>query len=126
MCCLGAPIALLWRFRELPEDLASYGPLPGLLSAAASLLFSCSVVAFSVLLRSLHCCLFVEIILPFAPSCVAGAVMDAHVQNDILLRDRTRNLVVVGRQPHPNPNHSSYSSVGRPRRGVTAAPLGVV
>ena len=21
MCCLGAPIALLWRFRELPEDL---------------------------------------------------------------------------------------------------------
>ena len=23
MCCLGAPIALLWRFRELPEDLAS-------------------------------------------------------------------------------------------------------
>ena len=57
---------------------------------------------------------------------VAGAVMDAHVQNDILLRDRTRNLVVVGRQPHPNPNHSSYSSVGRPRRGVTAAPLGVV
>ena len=20
MCCLGAPIALLWRFRELPED----------------------------------------------------------------------------------------------------------
>ena len=21
-CCLGAPIALLWRFRELPEDLA--------------------------------------------------------------------------------------------------------
>ena len=57
---------------------------------------------------------------------VASAVMDAHVQNDILLRDRTRNLVVVGRQPHPNPNHSSYSSVGRPRRGVTAAPLGVV
>ena len=69
MCCLGAPIALLWRFRELPEDLASYGPLPGLLSAAASLLFSCSVVAFSVLLRSLHCFLFVAIILPFAPSC---------------------------------------------------------
>ena len=69
MCCLGACIALLWRFRELPEDLASYGPLPGLLSAAASLLFSCSVVAFSALLRSLHCCLFVAIILPFAPSC---------------------------------------------------------
>ncbi len=29
---------------------------------------------------------------------VAGAAMDdAHVQNDIMLRDRTRNLVVVGR-----------------------------
>ena len=53
---------------------------------------------------------------------VVGAVMDAHVQNEILLRDRTRNLAVVGRLPHPNPNHSSYSSVGRPRRGVTAAP----
>ena len=25
---------------------------------------------------------------------VAGAAMDAHVQNDIMLRDRTRNLVV--------------------------------
>ena len=36
------------RFRELPEDLASYGPLPGLLSAAASFLFSCLFVAFSV------------------------------------------------------------------------------
>ncbi len=23
MCCLGVPIAVLWRFRELPEDLAS-------------------------------------------------------------------------------------------------------
>jgi len=59
---------LLWRFRELPEDLASYGQLPGLLSAATSLLFSCPFVAFSVLLRSLHCCLFVAITLPFAPS----------------------------------------------------------
>ena len=62
----------MWsEFRELPEGLASYGPLPGLLSAAALLLFSCSVVAFSVLsvlLRSLHCCLFVAIIVPFAPS----------------------------------------------------------
>ena len=27
MCCLGAPIALLWRFREQPENLASKGPL---------------------------------------------------------------------------------------------------
>ena len=69
MRCLGSPIALLWRFRELPEGLASYSPLPGLLSAAASLLLIYSVVAFSVLLRSLHCFFFVEIILPFAPSC---------------------------------------------------------
>ena len=30
---LPASIALLWRFRELPEDLASQGPLPGLWSA---------------------------------------------------------------------------------------------
>ena len=34
---------------------------------------------------------------------VAGAAKDAHVQNDILLSDFTRNLVVVGRQPHPDP-----------------------
>ncbi len=57
---------------------------------------------------------------------VAAAVMDAHVQNDIMLRDRTGNLAVVGRRPHPNPSHLSYLSVGRPRRGVTAAPLGAV
>jgi hypothetical protein len=69
MRCLGAPIALLWRFRELPEDLASFGPLPGLLGAAASLLFSCSVVAFSVLPRSLHCCRFVATILDFTSYC---------------------------------------------------------
>ena len=59
MCCLGAPIALLWRFRELPEDLASYGPLPGLLSAAASLLSSCSVVAL------LLCVVAFSSLLPF-------------------------------------------------------------
>ncbi len=34
---------------------------------------------------------------------VAGALMDEHAQSNILLRDRTRNLAVVGRQPHPNP-----------------------
>ena len=59
MCCLGAPIALLWRFRELPEDLASYGPLPRLLCAAASLLFSCSVVAL------LLCVVAFSSLLPF-------------------------------------------------------------
>ena len=60
MCCLGAPIALLWRFRELPEDLASYGPLPGLLCAATSLLFSCSVVAL------LLCVVAFSSLLPFS------------------------------------------------------------
>ena len=39
---------------------------------------------------------------------VAGATKDAQVQNDILLSDCTRNLVVVGRQPHPDPNFASY------------------
>jgi hypothetical protein len=34
---------------------------------------------------------------------VAGAAKDAQVQNDILVSDFTRNLVVVGRQPHPDP-----------------------
>ncbi len=84
--------------------------------------------------------------LPFTPSCgpcsliyfyiacfywdvrlsVVGAVMDAHVQKDILLRDRTRNPAVVGGQPHPNSSHPSYSSVGRPCRGITPPPLGAV
>jgi hypothetical protein len=59
MCCLGAPIALLWRFRELLEDLASFGPLPGLLSAAASLHISCSVVAL------LLCVVAFSSLLPF-------------------------------------------------------------
>ena len=35
---------------------------------------------------------------------VAGAAMDAQVQNDILLIGFTRNRVVVGRQPYPGPN----------------------
>jgi len=38
---------------------------------------------------------------------VAGAAMDAQVQNDILLSDFTRNLVVVGRRPHPGPKFAS-------------------
>ena len=41
---------------------------------------------------------------------VAGAAKDAQVQNDILLSDFTRNHVVVGRQPHPDPN---FASCGR-------------
>ena len=39
---------------------------------------------------------------------VAGAAKDAQVQNDIWLSDFTRNLVVVCRQPHPDPNFASY------------------
>ena len=45
---------------------------------------------------------------------VAGAAKDAQVQNDILLSDFTRNVVVVGRQPHPCPNFASYVLPGRP------------
>jgi len=40
------------------------GPTSWTFSAAASLLFSCSGVAFSSLLRSQHCCLFAAIISP--------------------------------------------------------------
>ncbi len=57
---------------------------------------------------------------------VTGAAMDAHFQNDIMLRDRTRNLVVVGRQPHPNPNYASYSPGGRPHRAAAVDPPGEV
>ena len=51
---------------------------------------------------------------------VAGAAKDAQVQNDILLSDFTRNLVVVGRQPHPDPNFASYVLPGRPHRLAVA------
>ncbi len=37
----------------------------------------------------------------------AGSANDAQVQNDILLSDFTRNLVVVGRQPHSDSNFAS-------------------
>ena len=53
---------------------------------------------------------------------VAGAAKDAQVQNDILLSDFTRNLVVVGRQPHPDPNFASYVLPGRPHRLAVALP----
>ena len=51
---------------------------------------------------------------------VAGAAKDAQVQNDILLSDFTRNLVVIGRQPHPD--FASYVSSGRPHRLAVAHP----
>ena len=50
---------------------------------------------------------------------VAGAAMDARVQSGIMLRDRTRNFFVVGRQPYPNPNYASNSPGGRPHRADT-------
>ncbi len=49
---------------------------------------------------------------------VADAAMDTHIQNDIMLRERTQNLVVVGRQPQPNLNYVSYSPGGRPHRAA--------
>ena len=52
---------------------------------------------------------------------VAGAAKDAQVQSGILFSDFTRNLVVVGRQPHPDPNFASYMTSGCPHR--LAAPL---
>ena len=51
---------------------------------------------------------------------VAGAAKDAQVQNGILLSDFTRYLVVVGRQPNPDPNFPSYVSSGRPHRLAVA------
>ena len=56
---------------------------------------------------------------------VAGAAkdaQDAQVQNDILLSDFTRNLVVVGRQPYPDPNFASYVRPGRPHCLAVALP----
>ena len=35
-------------------------------------------------------------------------------------KDFTRNLVVVGRQPHPDPNFASYVLPGRPHRLAVA------
>ncbi len=61
----GCPIALLWLIRELPETPLGAHFVDSLACAAASFLFSRSVAAFSSLLRSQHCCLFVAIILPF-------------------------------------------------------------
>ena len=51
---------------------------------------------------------------------VAGAAKDAQVQNDILLSDFTRNLVVIGRKPHPDPNFAPYALPGRPHRLAVA------
>ena len=38
----------------------------------------------------------------------ACAVTDSQYQNRLIQRDMTRNLPVVARQPHPNPNYAGY------------------
>ena len=53
---------------------------------------------------------------------VAGAAKDEQVQNEISLSDFTRNLVVVGWQPHPDPNFASNLLPGRPHRLAVALP----
>ena len=50
----------------------------------------------------------------------AGAAIIAEVQSSIVLRDQTRELVVVGRQPHPDRNFVSYSQLDCPRRAAAA------
>ena len=47
---------------------------------------------------------------------IVGAAKDAQVQSGILLSDFTFNLVVVGRQPYPDPNFASYMPPGSPNR----------
>ena len=44
----------------------------------------------------------------------AGATKDTQVQNDILLSDFTRNLVVVGRQPQPIQTSRHMRCLGAP------------
>ena len=55
---------------------------------------------------------------------VARAAMDAHDQNDIVLRDRARNHAVAGRQPHISPNYVPYSTGGCPHRAAAVDPPG--
>ena len=50
----------------------------------------------------------------------ACAATDAEFQNRIIQRDRTLNLPVVARQPHPNPNYAPHAArhVGGRRSGA--------
>ena len=50
----------------------------------------------------------------------ACSAKDAQVQSEIFLSYFTRNLVVVGRQPHPDPNFASCVLSGRPLRLAVA------
>jgi hypothetical protein len=50
---------------------------------------------------------------------VACTATDAEFQNRIIIRDRTLNLDVVARQPHPDPNYAPHTA---PRPSVAAAP----
>ena len=47
---------------------------------------------------------------------VADAAKDTQVQSGMLLSDFTLNLVVVGRQPYPDPNFASHVPSGHPQR----------
>jgi len=42
--------------------------------------------------------------------CIACAAADAEYQNRIILHDNTLNLLVVVRQPHPDPNYASHTA----------------
>ena len=41
---------------------------------------------------------------------IVYAVMDADYQNRINLQDKTLNLTVVARQPHPDPNYAPHAA----------------
>jgi hypothetical protein len=52
---------------------------------------------------------------------VACVATDAEYQNRIIQRDRTLNLPVVARQPHPDPNfapHAAQQAACRHRHGA--------
>ena len=53
----------------------------------------------------------------------AVAVAAADVQNRLIRRDKTLNLRVMGREPHPNPNYAAYTrSTAQPELMRQAAP----
>ncbi len=49
---------------------------------------------------------------------VACVATDAEYQNCIIQRDRTLNLPVVARQPHPDPNFAARRAACRRHRGA--------
>ena len=49
---------------------------------------------------------------------VACTATDAEFQNRIIIRDHTMNLLVVARQPHPDPNHAPHTAQRPPVAGA--------